>query len=266
MGSYFGKVPAVESLSHGCAVPAPFNKGAFGCPVTLPGGNRGNAPKPPGPLRGCLGTAEAGGFRRQRLRNFLPIPSSLFIKKPSPFHMGSYFGKVPAVESLSHGCAVPAPFNKGAFGCPVTLPGGNRGNAPKPPGPLRGCLGTAEAGGFRRQSLRNFLPIPSSLFTKKPSPFHMGSYFGKVPAVESLSHGCAVPAPFNKGAFGCPVTIPGGNRGNAPKPPLPKGGASAPPRRGDSAGKDCGTSYLFPIHFSLKTFPHWIFRNNKCLL
>ena len=66
-----------------------------------------------------------------------------------------------------------------------------------------GCLGNAEAGGFRRQSLRNFLPIPSSLFPKKPSPFHMGSYFGKVPAVESLSHGYAVPAPFHKGAFGC---------------------------------------------------------------
>ena len=53
----------------------------------------------------------------------------------------------------------------------------------KPPWPLWGCLGTAEAGGFRRQSLRNFLPIPSSLFPKKPSPFHMGSYFGKVPPV-----------------------------------------------------------------------------------
>ena len=46
-----------------------------------------------------------------------------------------------------------------------------------------GCLGTAEAGGFRRQSLRNFLPIPSSLFPKKPSPFHMGLCFQKVPAV-----------------------------------------------------------------------------------
>ena len=51
----------------------------------------------------------------------------------------------------------------------------------------RGVPRLAEAGGFRRQSLRNFLPIPSSLFTKKPSPFHMGSYFGKVPPVESLS-------------------------------------------------------------------------------
>ena len=31
----------------------------------------------------------------------------------------------------------------------------------------------------------------------------------------------------------CPVSLPGGNRGSAPKPPLPKGGASATPRRGD---------------------------------
>ena len=56
-----------------------------------------------------------------------------------------------------------------------------------PPWPLWGWFGEAKPGGFRRQSLRNFLPIPSSLFTKKPSPFHMGSYFGKVPPVESLS-------------------------------------------------------------------------------
>ena len=27
------------------------------------------------------------------------------------------------------------------------------------------------------------------------------------------------------------------------------------PRRGDSAGKACGTSYLFPLHYSLKNLP-----------
>ena len=69
----------------------------------------------------------------------------------------------------------------------------------------RGVPRLAEAGGFPRQSLRNFLPIPSSLFPKKPSPFHMSLYFGKVPTV-NLSHGCAVPAPFRKGAFLCPVS------------------------------------------------------------
>ena len=74
---------------------------------------------------------------------------------------------------------------------------------PKPPWPLWGCLGTAEAGGFPRQSLRNFLPIPSSLFPKKPSPFHMGLYFQKVPTVNPSVTAYAVPAPFDKGAFGC---------------------------------------------------------------
>ena len=39
---------------------------------------------------------------------------------PVPCHIGLYFGKVPAVESLSHGYAVPAPFGKGAFLRPVS--------------------------------------------------------------------------------------------------------------------------------------------------
>ena len=54
---------------------------------------------PPLAKGGCLGTAEAGGFRRL-----------------AGFHMGLYFKRVPAVESPSHGCAVPAPFGKGAAG------------------------------------------------------------------------------------------------------------------------------------------------------
>ena len=77
---------------------------------------------------------------------------------------------------------------------------------------------------------------------------------------ESLSHASGVPAPFSKGASGvppvamrtiifyksllplqCPVTLPGGNRGNAPKPPLPKGGGLAKPNRGDSAGWQVST-------------------------
>ena len=92
----------------------------------------------------------------------------------------------------------------------------------------------------------DFFPIPYSLFPKKPSPFHMGSYFGKVPPVESLSQKSKIFASSHRpGAFGV----------HRPKPPLPKGGASATPRRGDSAGKACGTSYLFPLHYSLKTFP-----------
>ena len=34
-----------------------------------------------------------------------------------PFHIGLCLWKVPAVESLSHASGVPAPFDKGAFGC-----------------------------------------------------------------------------------------------------------------------------------------------------
>ena len=58
-----------------------------------------HSPKPPWPLWGCLGNAEAGGFYGL-----------------AGFHMGLFLDKVPAVESLSHGYAVPAPFGKGAFG------------------------------------------------------------------------------------------------------------------------------------------------------
>ena len=43
--------------------------------------------------------------------------------------------------------------------------------------------------------------------------------------------------------------------GAATKPPWPLWGCLGLPRRGDSAGKACGTSYLFPLHYSLKTFP-----------
>ena len=34
-----------------------------------------------------------------------------------PFHIGLCLWKVPAVQSLSHASGVPAPFDKGAFGC-----------------------------------------------------------------------------------------------------------------------------------------------------
>ena len=73
-------------------------------------------PKPPLPKGGASAPPRRGDTQAPP-GYFLPNHSSLFPKKPSPFHMGSYFGKVPAVESLSHGCAVPAPFGKGAFGC-----------------------------------------------------------------------------------------------------------------------------------------------------
>ena len=61
---------------------------------------------------GCLGNAEAGGFRRL-----------------AGFHIGLYFEKVPAQPPLAReplGCSDEAPLAKG------------------------GCLGNAEAGGFPR--------------------------------------------------------------------------------------------------------------------
>ena len=68
------------------------------CPVTLPGGKdaRTKAPLAKG---GCLGTAEAGGFRRL-----------------AGFHIGLYFEKVPAVNpSVKNQRFLPAPFRKGAL-------------------------------------------------------------------------------------------------------------------------------------------------------
>ena len=120
-----------------------------------------------------------------------------------------------------------------------------------------------------------FCPLaPSVTATAVPAPSRRelwGAYlstldFCKLESAncESLSHGCAVPAPFHKGASGvppvamrtiifyksllplqCPVTLPGGNRGNAPKPPLPKGGGLAKPNRGDKrlAGFHIGLFY-----------------------
>src|SRR5699024_3898120 len=85
---------------------------------------------------------------------------------------------------------------------------------PKAPLAKGGCLGNAEAGGFRRQSLRNFLPIPSSLFPKKPSPFHIGWYFWKMPPVNpSVKNQRFLPAPFDKGAFGVQRRSPPCQRG-----------------------------------------------------
>ena len=110
---------------------------------------------------GCLGTAEAGGFRRQSLRNFLPIPSSLFPKKPSPFHMSLYFRKVPTVNPSVTAAPCQLPFAREPL---RVVPADNfarwlstNRSFPDPPGigglpkaPLvkGGCLGTAEAGGF----------------------------------------------------------------------------------------------------------------------
>ncbi len=123
--------------------------------------------------------------------------------------------------------------------CPVTLPGENRSTDQSPPC-QRGVPRQRRGGG-----------IPQSV------SFPHGFVLSRSANCESLSQ---------KSKIFASSLWQGSLWGAATKPPLSKGGASAPPRRGDSAGKACGTSYLFPIHFSLKTCPHWIFRNNKCLL
>ena len=69
--------------------------------------------------------------------------------------MGWYFGGVPTVNPSVTAAPCQLPLAREPLGC--------SDEAPLAKG---GCLGNAEAGGFRRQSLRNFLPIPSSLFTK----------------------------------------------------------------------------------------------------
>ena len=134
---------------------------------------------------------------------FFPNHSSLFTKKPSPFHMGLYFGKVPTVNpSVKNQRFLPAPFGKGASGVPpvamrtvifsksllplqspVSLPGGNRGSAPKPPWSLWGWFGEAKPGGFRRQSLGTFYLITLH-YSLKSLPFStLGCAFKKVPTV-----------------------------------------------------------------------------------
>ena len=125
---------------------------------------------------------------------FLPNHSSLFPKKPSPFHMGLYFGKVPTVNPSVTAAPCQLPLAREPLGC--------SDEAPLAKG---GCLGTAEAGGFRGQGHGTYslFTIHYSLFTKKPSPFHMGWYFGGVPTVNpSVKNQRFLPAPFGKGAFG----------------------------------------------------------------
>ncbi len=76
-------------------------------------------------------------------------------------------------------------------------------DAPKPPWPLWGCLGLPRRGDSVAKATDLFT-IPSSLFTKKISLFHIGWYFEEVPAVNpSVKNQRFLPAPFGKGAFGC---------------------------------------------------------------
>ena len=130
-------------------------------------------PKPPWPLWGWFGEAKPGGFRRQSLRNFLPIPSSLFTKKPSPFHTGLYLRKVPTVNPSVTASPCQLPLTREPLGC-----------SDEAPLAIVGVVWQNQTGGIPRVA-----------------GFHIGLYFEEVSAVESLSHAFAVPAPFHKGAL-----------------------------------------------------------------
>ena len=83
---------------------------------------------------------------------------------------------------------LPAPFGKGAFGVHRRSPPLPKGGASAPP---RRGDSVAKA--------TDFFPIPSSLFTKKPSPFHMGLCFRKVPTVNpSVKNQRFLPAPTGR--------------------------------------------------------------------
>ena len=121
-----------------------------------------SAQSPPGHCGGASATPRRGDTQAPP-GYFLPNHSSLFTKKPSPFHMGWYFGKAPTVNpSVKNQRFLPAPFSKGALRavpadnsarwlsairyCPSNARYRRSAKAPLAKG---GCLGTAEAGGFR---------------------------------------------------------------------------------------------------------------------
>src|SRR5699024_10251366 len=90
-----------------------------------------------------------------------------------------------------------------------------------------GWFGEAKPGGFPRVA-----------------GFHIGLYLRKVPTVNPSVTAAPCQLPLAREPLGC-----------SDEAPLAKGGCLGLPRRGDSAGKACGTSYLFPLHYSLKNLP-----------
>ena len=177
-------------------IPAGFSPGCLSatyslfpeiCPVTLPGGNRGGAPKPPLPKGGASAAPRRGDSEAGR----------------SPHR--SVLSESANCESLSHGCAVPAPFSKGAAACrrsqfrtvifcesllplqcPVSLLRCSRCTAQSPPC-QRGVVWRSQTGGIPRLA-----------------GLHIGLYFLKVPTVNpSVKNQRFLPAPFSKGAAAC---------------------------------------------------------------
>ena len=127
--------------------------------------------------RGVVWRSQTGGIPRHCLGTSSLITLHYSLKSLPFSTLGCAFKKVPTVNpSVKNQRFLPAPFHKGAFGVQRRSPPGHCGGASAPP--RRGD--TQALPGY-------FFPNHASLFPKKPSPFHMGLYFGKVPAVESLS-------------------------------------------------------------------------------
>ena len=160
---------------------------------------------------GCLGTAEAGGFRRHRLGTSSLITLHYSLKTPFPFPHGFVLW-----ESAS--CRIPQSKIKDFCQLPLT-------REPCGESPL-----TISHDGFLRIVLSLTRPVSllrcSRCIGQSPPcqrgvPRHRRGggipQAGKFPhrlvllesaSCESLSHGCAVPAPFGKGAFLRPVSLP----------------------------------------------------------
>ena len=106
-----------------------------------------------------------------------------------------------------------------------------------------GCLGLPRRGDSVAKATDLFT-IHSSLFTKKLSLFHIGWYFEEVPTVNPSVTPPACQLPLAREPLGCTDQSPPCQRG---VPRLAEAGGF--PRR------SLGTSYLFPLHYSLKSFP-----------
>ena len=96
MGLFFQEVPTVNpSVKNQRFLPAPFSKGAFGVQR-----------RSPPCQRGVVWQSQTGGIPQAGR-----FPHRLLLLESA------------CCESLSHGCAVPAPFSKGAFLRPVSFYG-----------------------------------------------------------------------------------------------------------------------------------------------
>ena len=123
------------------------------------------------------------GIPQSKIKDFCQLPQagSLCGQCPRPISHGSFLRIVTSLtRPVSAACPpnllhIPSSLFPKKAGCRYRV---EIDVQPKAPLAKGGWFGKAKPGGFRRRSLRNFLPNHSSLFTKKPSPFHIGLYLG----------------------------------------------------------------------------------------